>query len=157
MASFKDAKDRVWPIRLTVAANRAVVAEHEIDLLILHNETAGVFSRLTDSTNRIVDVVWTLVRKHAEEIKVSAEEYLDSIDGDTIERMTQALIDGVIDFFRSNPEKVRVLKAAFEKQRTMEAEVATMAVAKIESLTVPPEILEGTTGSTSTGSPASPA
>jgi hypothetical protein len=152
-ASFKDAKGRAWPIRLTIAMARTVVAEHGIDLLVLHDKNAGVFSRLTESPHQIVDVCWTLVRKHADEIKVTAEDFLDAVDGDTIERMTEAVIQGVIDFFRSNPEKVRVLKAAFEKQRVMEAEVADLAVQKIESLTVPPGILAETTGITSTGSP----
>jgi hypothetical protein len=150
MASFKDATGRTWPIRLTIATARLVVAEHKIDLLVLHDKAAGVFSRLTSSPNQIVDVVWTLIRKEAAEQGVTAEAFLDAVDGPTIEGMTEALIEGVIDFFRSNPEKVRVLKAAFTKQKEMEAELATLAVAKIESLTVPPAILEATTGTTLT-------
>jgi len=156
VASFKDAKGRAWPIRITIASARTVVAEHQIDLLILHNQAAGVFGRLTASPHQIVDVCWTLVRKQAEEHKVTAEDFLDAIDGDAVEAMTEALVDGVIDFFRSNPEKVRVLTAAFKKQRVMEGAIADQAVAKIESLTVPPGILEETTGTTSTGSRASP-
>lgn len=153
-ASFKDDKGRVWPIRLTIKSARLVIAEHGIDLLAIGDKAAGVFSRLTHSENQITDVVWTLVREHAKEIGVSADEYLDSVDGPTVDAMTDALIEGVIDFFRHNPEKVRVLRAAFTKQRAMETELATLAVQKIESLTVPPEILAETTGTTSTDSPA---
>jgi hypothetical protein len=149
-ASFKDAKGRIWPILLTIRSARLVVAEHQIDLLILDNKEAGVFNRLTSTPHQITDVVWTLIREKAAAENVTAEAFLDAVDGETVEGMTEALIQSVIDFFRSNPAKVRVLQAAFKKQTEMENEVAALAVSEIESLTLPPATPAERFGRTST-------
>jgi len=102
-------------------------------------------------------VIFALVKPETEAQGVSEPDFARGMAGDAIDRATEALVEGLADFFPS--DRRTLLRKAVAKLRTLERMVYDEAGRRLESVSLEQEMekLLSTSGSSSTNSPASSA
>lgn len=130
MRSFKDTIGRDWTITVTLDSVRRVRADCKFDL---SDVTAANFIRLGSDSMLLGDVLWSLIKPQAEQRGLSATQFFEALSGDCLFAATDALTEGVIDFFDSRRgSALRRLK-----QKTDEAAkiILQRAEAQVETIT----------------------
>lgn len=133
MHGFKDTAEREWKIRLTLGGEKAVFEETGVYLSDLSDATNSPLARLANDAGFLGQVVWTLCQKQAADLGVTQDEFLDSIDADTVDLAREAVIEETLSFLGHRGQALR----AERKQRKRMA-------AEIDQLNL--EILEGISG-----------
>ncbi len=129
MRSFKDKKGREWSLELNVISAKRVKSDTGVDLL----DMESLSDKLAD-TYTLVEVLWSMIRKQAEALNVDAEGFGKSLDGDSIELATDALLEEVTDFFPSSRRKI--LKKALAKSRELVAVMTDQADKMMDEMTL---------------------
>lgn len=99
MASFKDADNREWKLRLTVGLLGDVKRDAGVDLGAAIKSPQSLAEILYTDPADLVKVLWVCVESQAKEAGVSPEEFGHAFDGPTIEKAGEALLEAVADFF----------------------------------------------------------
>jgi len=145
--SFRDSEGRQWDVEVDVVTIKRVRDSLGVNLLELATEESKLPERFNDPVF-CVDVLYTLCRDQADKRNVSDEKFGRSLTIDAIEEASDALMEGVIDFFRRDVraayrkvlDATRKVRAAHAKKLTeaMEApDFDRMLEAKIENLLHP--------------------
>lgn len=137
MSEFRDSKGRLYKIELNVQAVRAVRTALGVDLFKLPVNRFKGLADLYDDASKLVDVVFVLVRDQAKAhgIDDAGEEFGRSLAGDTLEDMSQAFLDAVIDFFPGARQR-RAMRKVLEKIRTALDQSAGEADKALDRMTV---------------------
>lgn len=104
MHIFQDKTGREWEISITVEAVKRVRSMCAINLLDAIRITdkdvnADLITQLAEDPVLLVDVLWALCRTQAESRGVKPEDFGEAMDGETVEKATDALLQDLCDFF----------------------------------------------------------
>lgn len=116
-----------YVVRLDLAAADRVLTHTQIDLLKIDESGAGVFG-LYENPRVAAVVLWQVVEPEARTHGCSQVDFLDSLDGEIIERGVDALVQALIDFF---PQSKR---PALEALRSQVQALQKMASARVEQI-----------------------
>jgi len=163
--SFRDSENLQWDIAVDVVTIKRVRDALDVNLLELANEESKLPERFNDPVF-CVDVLYVLCRDQADSRNIDDIAFGRALTMDAIEEASDALMEGVVDFFRRDVRiayrKVldatrRVRKAQAKKlMEAMESpDLDRMLEAKIESL-LHPEKSPTPLSSDATNSPDSP-
>ncbi len=111
MKTFIDNKNRTW----TVAVNVATVKQlrDTLNINLMEAITGDLIEKLKSDPVFLVDVLFVICKKQAEELKISDVDFGEAMAGDAISNATNAFLEDVIDFFPSL--KRGPLRRAFQK------------------------------------------
>lgn len=127
MRNFTDNKGGNWSINITV---REVKELRAIGIDIMAQDGSGI-AQLAGDVEILVNALYCLCKKQADEKGVSADDFLSLFGGDSIEAAVNAMMEAVADFFPSARKKV--LNRALEKAREVEAEIIENVMQKMDS------------------------
>ena len=172
MKEFRDDQGRPWMVALTVASADRVRGLVTIDVTedvdqpdgSVKRQTrqvpfdlidAGTINRtlevLRNNYGKIGEILYAICRSQVEERKLTKEQFLDGLRGDSLEAAQQAIESELVDFFPPGLRKMVGLMVA--KVREMAATLMGQAEAELETTTVA-ELL-ARSGTQSTNVPAS--
>jgi hypothetical protein len=130
MSSFKDTIGREWSVVCNVGTIKAVRDALQVDLVKLFQDEAG---RIFGDPVLLVNVLYVVCKKQADERKLTDEDFGSSLSGDSLEAGASALIDAVILFFPQSRQKI--LRATVEKSEQINQEMEAKAIEAIGTLT----------------------
>jgi hypothetical protein len=133
MKSFTDTAGRKWLIEIHVAAVKKVRALVDVDLFGLASDGFKPLAELLQDPVKLVDVLYVLCMKHANEQNISDEDFGSSLGGDTLQGASEAFVDELIDFFpdpriRTGIRKVVELGRNIREEALREMEVRTKEI-----------------------------
>ena len=126
MTTFNDKQKKTWSLELTVGSARRVKNETGVNLLnMISLEPDGKAStaeleKLIEDPFALVNVLFTLCAKQAEEGGISGEDFAERFDADVIMAATNALIEEIINF--SPAAKRRALTKFYQTAQRIAAE-----------------------------------
>ena len=126
MTTFTDKQKKTWSLELTVGSARRVKNETGVNLLnMISLEPDGKAStaeleKLIEDPFALVNVLFTLCAKQAEEGGISGEDFAERFDADVIMAATNALIEEIINF--SPAAKRRALTKFYQTAQRIAAE-----------------------------------
>lgn len=133
MATFKDAEGREWVIRLTLGSIDRVKREADVDFGVINTpEGPRKLAAMFDNPATLAKVCYVLAHSQAEKAGVSPEQFAEAIDGDTLERMGEALNDEIVNF--SPTHRRDVMRAGLKKAQGTIQRAAAKAVEAIEAM-----------------------
>jgi isopropylmalate/homocitrate/citramalate synthase len=134
MQIIKDTAGREWTLSLTIGTAKRLKAAGVFDLEALANSKQPAKEILPlIETPYAVAAFWVAVTaKDREERKVSEEDFLDAIDGDTVEAARDAIVKEIADFF---PNSRALMLAAMNRSKEIEAKKITQAIEKLTTAT----------------------
>lgn len=167
MREFKDDEGRPWRLVMTVGAAARVkdlvridVQEDEeqpdgsvrkvdrsipfdlIDVSTIGRALEVIRSRYTT----IGEVLYAILCRQVDERKLTKEEFLESLRGDSLEAAQRALEEELVDFF---PLRLRrMIKQLVERMDELQAELANRAEAQLQQTTVESLLAQSGTPST---------
>lgn len=104
MSKFKDDKGREWTLVLNYHIASRIEDELEIPLL-------SKLQEVEFSPRHCVEMVWMIIEQQAEKQGVTPEDFGGSIVGDTLEHLSDALMDCVGFFYKGlNPQQAMQLE-----------------------------------------------
>lgn len=115
MATFKDNAGREWEVALDAPTIRKIREAH--DGLDLAGVDGAAYEKLADDPILLVDVLWTICRKQAQQAEVDDEAFGRALVGDAIDGAVQALLRAISDFFPH--AKRAVILAVANKNQTL--------------------------------------
>ena len=172
MKEFRDDQGRPWMVALTVASADRVRGLVTIDVTedvdqpdgSVKRQTrqvpfdlidAGTINRtlevLRNNYGKIGEILYAICRGQVEERKLTKEQFLDGLRGDSLEAAQQAIESELVDFFPPGLRKMVGLMVA--KVREMAATLMGQAEAELETTTVAD--LLARSGTPSTNAPGS--
>lgn len=143
MKKFKDSKGREWEIAVNVGTIRSVRAACGIDLIDAALGATAI--KLAENPCLVGDVLWALVKKQAEVLRVSGEDFAYLLSGDVLKDATDALLEDLMDFF-PNPETRRALRAAMAIATQNTRQKLELAMSQLEALQKSPNAENSTDG-----------
>lgn len=156
MREFKDEEGRPWRLALTIGSVlrvRDMVTIETVDDatgerrkqpfdMADAGQIAATFQVLRSQYATIGEVLYAILVKQIEERKLSREEFLDGIRGDSLDAATKALEAELVDFFPLRLRKMIALLAS--KMDEVAGEMLSKAEASLEAATI--ESLAGQSG-----------
>ena len=138
MKSFKDKDGKSWIIEVNVRQVRKIRALLNIDLanMIQFDAANGkpnteLLDRLSNDPCLLVDVIYVLCKDQADALNITDEKFAESMNGDTVESATVALLEEMVDFF---PEaKRRVLRVILNQAEALTRQMQETAAAVLEN------------------------
>lgn len=124
MATFKDTAGQEYSTKITVATYLKLKAKG-IDLNDLIR--GDLLQRLTDDVGLMIETLCIVAAPK------DADEFLSSMDGETLETAVNSLLDGFVDFFPQ--AKQPALRRLLEKGREVERLVGEKMTAAAEAVT----------------------
>jgi len=155
LKTFVDNAGRTWTIAVHVDSIRRV---RDLTGINLANSLSGeFFERLATDPLLLCDVIFALVKPETEAQGVSEPDFARGMAGDAIDRATEALVEGLADFFPN--DRRTLLRKAVAKLKALERMVYDEAGRRLESVSLEQEMakLLSTSGVSSTSSPESSA
>jgi hypothetical protein len=154
MREFKDDEGRPWRLALTVAAALRVrdMVTVDVDELDADGEPTGnrksvpfdmvdvgtiaqTFQVLRGQFAKIGEILYAILVRQVEERKLSKEQFLDGLRGDSLEAGAKALEEELVDFFPLRLRKMVALLAA--KMDEVAADLMAKAEAGLADLKAP--------------------
>jgi hypothetical protein len=167
MREFKDDEGRPWRVVMTVGAASRVKDLVRIDLQEDEEQPDGSVRKVDRSIpfdlidvstigralevirsrySTIGEVLYAILCRQVDERKLTKEEFLEALRGDSLEAAQRALEEELVDFF---PLRLRrMIKQLVERMDELQAELANRAEAQLQQTTV--ESLLGQSGTPST-------
>jgi translation elongation factor EF-G len=118
MHSFEDNAGRTWEVAVTVDSIARVRGLVNVNLVELVE--GDLWSRLMRDPVLLCDVLYAICKPQAEAKGISSDALRSAMAGDALAAATQALLDGVIDFFPSPKDRARLKKALALMEQTLE-------------------------------------
>lgn len=100
MACFTDKLERAWTIDLTLGEIERVKGETGHDLSQPGGGDPPLLSRFQVDLEVRGQVTWSLCRPQAEAREIDLAGFLAGLDGATLRRSYEAVVEGLCDFFR---------------------------------------------------------
>lgn len=152
MRQFADKNDATWELNLNINTVKLVRALLGIDLLDLRAGDPPLLTRLGTDIILLVDIIFVLVKKQAEERGVSDVMFAELMSGEAFQAASTAFYQELVDFFRALGRK--------DQAQALEYQMKLMiaAVDKIEKKILEIDIdklLDSMDGEQSTSSPGS--
>lgn len=165
MREFKDEEGRPWRVALTIGSVLRVKDMVAIDVvdeatgqsskrpfdMADAGQIAQTFQVLRSQFATIGEVLYAVLVKQVEERKLSREEFLDGLRGDSLEAAAKVLEAELVDFFPPRLRKMVALLAS--KMDEVASEMMAKAEASLAAATI--ETLAGQSGMPSGKPPAS--
>jgi hypothetical protein len=156
MREFKDDEGRPWRLALTVASALRVRDMVTVDVvdedtgdrkqlpldLIDAGSIAQTFQVLRSQFAKLGEILYAMLVKQVEERKLSKDEFLDGLRGDSLESASRALEAELVDFFPQRLRKMIQLLGA--KMDEVQVEMLGRAEAQMASVTVESLAASGT-------------
>lgn len=133
MKTFRDNAGRVWNVAIDANAVREVRSRLDINLLSLPERDFELLTRLTTDLVLLVDVLFVVCRRQAEQLSVSDEQFGEAMYGDAIGEATNALVREVIDFF-PDARRRQTLGKVIDKGEALGNLLLDRATAKLPEL-----------------------
>jgi hypothetical protein len=131
MKCFKDSKARTWDITVNVGTAKAVKDLTTVNLFDLYStEAQKVFS----DPCLLVNVLYVLCKKQAEDRKISDVEFGECLVGDSIEEAATSLLQEVAHFFPKSRREI--MEKMLEKSQTAAKVMEKRAMEQVEALDV---------------------
>ncbi len=105
MRSFADTQGKEWNVDITVAAVRRVRDATGILLTSLYEDKCKLMQTLSLDVVLLVDVLWGICRPQAELVGVTAEQFGESMGGNSLATAMEALVRATADFFTSQEQR----------------------------------------------------
>lgn len=103
MSKFKDDKGREWTLVLNYHIASRIEDELEIPLL-------SKLQEVDFSARHCVEMVWMLIEQQAEKKGVTPEDFGSSVVGETLEHLSDALLDCISFFYKGlNPQQAKLI------------------------------------------------
>jgi hypothetical protein len=131
MKQFKDTQGRDWQVEINIGQIKAVRDALHVDLYALFADEA---ERLFSDPVRLVDTLYVLCRRQAEDRKMSDVDFGGLFEGDVLEASANALVEAMLDFFPTS--RRRILRATVEKSKELAPQLETQVLERIASLSV---------------------
>ena len=135
MKKFTDKNKNDWILNLTVGTAKRVKADCGIDLINIIDIKTGaeksILEELATNPILLVDVLFSLCRKQAEEKGIDDFAFADIFDGETIQNASEALVEEIINF--SPPVTKKILMKIYEKNKQVMGENEKELEAILES------------------------
>lgn len=157
MREFKDDEGRPWRLALTVAAALRVrdMVTVEVDEVDADGEPTGnkrtvpfdmvdvgtiaqTFQVLRGQFAKIGEILYAILVRQVEERKLTKEQFLDGLRGDSLEAGGKALEEELVDFFPMRLRKMVALLAA--KMDEVAADMMAKAEAGLADLKSPADL-----------------
>lgn len=110
---FRDDKNNTWTMKVTVGTYRRILEEEGIDITDVFSKNNWI-ERLAsgDEIGLVLTLSLIVMQKAIEESGTSMDDFCDSLTGDAVEHMANALIGGVVNFMPEHKRKplVRVVE-----------------------------------------------
>lgn len=168
--SFTDTKQRTWLIEINVSAVKRVKAMTGIDLTQVYTRPE-VLGELEADVLTLCNVLFAACKPQADERQVNDEQFGEGLAGDALGQACKALVEGLVSFHR-NPEVRANLRRIVAAQEQVTTRAMAMTTAKLSDERIGRIVdqavqtlerqaesrlrgLESTSGSSSTGLPAS--
>lgn len=116
--TFKDGKAREWNVTIDVDTAECIATGTDLDFLGDLKARKHAYERIMGDVRILLNVVWHIIKPTADEKKVTIDDWRKSINGDTIEAMTEALTRSIADF--SPPHLRKMILAGWEKGKKTE-------------------------------------
>jgi hypothetical protein len=160
---FKDDEGRPWRVALTVASALRVRDMVTVDVvdedtgdrkqlpldLIDAGSIAQTFQVLRSQFAKLGEILYAMLVKQVEERKLSKDEFLDGLRGDSLESASRALEAELVDFF---PQRLRKMVGLLgTKMDEVQTEMLGRAEAQMAGVTV--ATLTGAVSGTPSGNP----
>jgi hypothetical protein len=156
---FKDEEGRPWRVALTIGSVLRVKDMVQVDVvdestgqvarrpfdMADAGQIAQTFQVLRSQFATIGEVLYAVLVKQVEERKLSREEFLDGLRGESLEAASTVLEQELVDFFPPRLRKMVALLA--QKMAEVANEMMTKAEASLEAATI--ESLSGQSGTAS--------
>jgi hypothetical protein len=127
MRIFKDARGREWTLAITVAAMAEVRARTGCDLYRLFDDDGKGLSDLLSDPPALCTVC-----HHLSTADVPDSEFAAGIDGDALERLADAFLEELIDFFPSPTREPR--RKLLAKGKAIAAALLTRGEAQLDKV-----------------------
>lgn len=145
MREFRDDQGRPWQVALTVAAAMRVKELVTVDVegekkpfdIVDISSISQTMQVLRGQYTTIAETLYAIVRKQVEDKKLTKEDFLDGLRGDSLDAAAQALEQELVDFFPWRLRKMVGLLAAKMQEATtelMSRAEATLATASVSDL-----------------------
>lgn len=133
MARFTDTEGAEWSIEITVPLARLLKTRCEVDVV---NDFAGALQQLADLFV-CGSVLWECCKGQAAERQLSEEQFLLRLKGDCWEQATDAIVQGVLDFFP--PARRTILAEILQETRQAAETMGQATLAALRELQQPPQ------------------
>lgn len=120
----------VYSARVDIAGLRRVKALTGVDLIELVR--GQLAAEMANDPVQLCVALWALIKPQADANGLTEEAFYEHLAGDVLAEATNALLEGVVDFF---PKRHReVLRAALAKSSELREAVSIASKAKIEAI-----------------------
>lgn len=148
MKEFKDEEGRPWRLALTVASALRVRDLVTVDVvddstgetkqvpldIVDAGSIAQTFNVFRSQFAKIGEILYAMLIRQIEDRKLSKDEFLDGLRGDSLEAAARALEAELVDFFPSRLRKMTQLLGA--KMDEVQTEMLGRAEAQMQAATV---------------------
>ncbi len=117
--AFKDTKGRDYIVEVNVAAIKRVKSMLGVDLMTLVDNDADLLKQLVSDPILLVDVIYVVVKPHADQHGLDDEGFGAAMAGDCIEAASNALLKGLVGFFPNPTERNNLTKVLRAVDRAM--------------------------------------
>ena len=125
MSNFKDKNGKAWSLAITVSTVKRVKELAKFDILAMAENESQSLVMLYQDPMTLVDVMYAVCKPQADLANITDEQFGELFDGDSLESATEALVQGILDFF---PPRRRLL---LEKAVVKLKEVETLAMERM--------------------------
>lgn len=133
MRTFTDTQGRAWTVTVTVDTIRRVRALAGADLMAVVG--GDLLERLSGDPVLLADLLYAVVKPEADARQVSDLDFGRALAGDAVVAATQALLEGLIDFFPS--PRARLLRQALDKLAAWQTAALAAAEQRLAALAEP--------------------
>ena len=131
MRTFKDKKSKEWSVEITVGVIKRVNDLLQVNLLDVVG--GNLLKELASDPIMLVNVLYVVVKPQADAAGVTDEQFGELLVGDSVEEATDALLNGLADFF---PKLQReILLKALAKIKSLNGDLMATAGKKIDEMT----------------------
>lgn len=148
MREIKDGDGRTWQLALTVSAILRVrdlvkitttsedgePREQPLDLANIA-QISETLTALRVNYTKLGEILYAALIPHVEARKLTRDEFLDSFRGDSLDAVSVAIVDELIDFFPQRHR--RVVRLMVDKYDEMQVAAVTAAEQEIEQSGMP--------------------
>lgn len=132
MATWTDSTGQDWVIAVNVSTARRVKELAGIDVLDVFD--GALLARLSVDPVALVDVLYGLCSRKADERGLTYEQFAERTTGDALESAVPTIVQAITDFFPSGRREV--LRRLWERVRMADEAAVKLATEKIDSETV---------------------
>lgn len=134
MANFTDAQNREWKVFIDIPTVKKL-KERDLDILKMFDGGMEVFEKIVGDPIRLVDTLWLVCEEQIKERGLDEVGFAKSLYGDTLMGASEALVEGVCDFF-PDPKRRAGIRLMLRKSKEAGEIMLDQALAEVEGLDV---------------------